>query len=97
MFAAGVPEKFIADCTGHKSAKALRQYEHISVAQLQAASLALSEQKTFSPHCTDQKPLMALENTTVKEEKEAACDDKIKKMLPSFSGSMSNCTININL
>ena len=40
---------------------------------------------------------MALQNTMVKEEKEAACDDKIKKILSSFSGSMSNCTININV
>ena len=105
MFAAGVPEKIIADRTGHKSAKALRQYERTSDAQLQAAGLAVSEQKPFSLESTDRKPLMALENTAVKEEEEAvekkhnpACiDEKLKRILPTFTGSMSNCTININM
>ena len=95
MFAAGVPKKIIADHTGHKSAKALRQYERTSGAQLQAAGLAMLEQKPFSLECTDRKPLMALEDTTVQEEEEAArrsmtlacIDEKLKRILQHSQGA----------
>ena len=42
MFAAGVPEKVIAEFTGHKSPKALHQYERTSIDQVQAAGLAIT-------------------------------------------------------
>ena len=37
MFASGLPEKVIIEFTGHRSSKALRQYERTSTAQEQAA------------------------------------------------------------
>ena len=99
MFAAGVPEKIIADRTGHKSAKGLRQYEKVSTTQLQAAGLAVS----------DCKPFMSLENTLVEadmtkqmvkftktEESEAPRveekADCLRKVLPTFAGNMKNAS-----
>ena len=56
MFAAGVPEKFVADFIGHKSIQALRQYERTTVSQLQAAGLAITTVESFAASvATDSK------------------------------------------
>ena len=58
MFNAGVPEKVIADCTGHRSTKGLWQYKHTSAEQLQAAGLAVANETTYTPgEVKEQKPL----------------------------------------
>ena len=38
LFAAGVPERIIQECTGHRSLKALHTYEPTSAKQHQAVS-----------------------------------------------------------
>ena len=115
MFAAGVPEKVIAEFTGHKSPKALHQYERTSIDQVQAAGLAIARNDP-----KDRKPLVTSVNT--KEDKEnrkpevdtedrkpdlgtleqSLVDGKpdlgaIQQSLPTFSGNLTNCTINIKL
>ena len=61
MFNAGVPEKAIADCTGHRSTKALWQYEHTSAKQLQAAGSAIANETTYTPgNVKERKPLAQL-------------------------------------
>ena len=87
MFASGVPEKVIAEFTGHKSSKALHVYERTTTEQVKAAGLAISELGSSIPNATvpddeiDVKPDL----------------DKIEKALPTFSGNLSGCTITINL
>ena len=41
MFKADIPEKIIAEKSGHKSLKALRMYEHTSSLQEQATGVAV--------------------------------------------------------
>ena len=41
MFKADVPEKIVAEKSGHKSLKALRMYEHTSLLQEQATGVAI--------------------------------------------------------
>ena len=94
MFTAGVPEKIIAEHTGHRSTKGLRQYEHISVAQLQAVGMAVSEEKSFCENTGER-----VAECGVKEEKDTSrvpLQDKLNKTLAAFSGTMTGCTININ-
>ena len=87
MFAAGVPEKIVAEFTGHKSIKALCQYERTTVPQLRAAGLAITTAESFAASvATDSKP-----NATVAEQQLV-----IKKQLPSICGTHTNCTFNIN-
>ena len=84
MFSAGVSKKIIAEFTGHKSSKALQQYERTSTAQVQAAGLAISEETPFGSGTSkdvkieDVKPDLA----------------SIQKAMPTFAGDLSNCTIN---
>ena len=40
-----VPQKVIAEFSGHKSAKALQKYEHTSPSLLRAAGLAIKDEK----------------------------------------------------
>ena len=42
MFRAGVPEKIIQECTGHRSLKALRLYERTTASQHQSVAKVLS-------------------------------------------------------
>ena len=42
MFNNGIPEKVIAETSGHKSAKALQCYEHTSSAQQQAVTTSVN-------------------------------------------------------
>ena len=68
MFAAGVPEKIVAEFTGHKSVKALRQYERTTAPQLRAAGLAITTAESFAESvATDSKP-----NATVAEQQQLA-------------------------
>ena len=86
MFASGVPEKVIAEFTGHRSSKALQVYERTTDEEVKKAGLAISNQEesaltaTVSDDEPDVKPVL----------------DKVKN-LPTFSGNLSGCTININM
>ncbi len=93
MFAAGVSEKIVAEFTGNKSIKALRQYERTSAPQLRAAGLAITTAESFAASvATDSKPdATVAEQQQLGEEKVA-----IQKLLPSISGTHTNCTFNFN-
>ena len=47
MFQTGVPEKIVAEVTGHKSIKALRQYERTTEQQFQAIGSSISVMEAF--------------------------------------------------
>ena len=76
MFNQGVPEKLIAEKSGHRSLEALRCYEHTSVAQERAAGEKIANpQKVFSVPSEKQ-----YQTPLVKEEPSVALT------LPAFSG-----------
>ena len=62
----------------------LQQYEHSSVTQLKAAGLAMSDEK---PALNERQPLMAIENTVVKEDEEE-CEGKVEKEDEKVAGKM---------
>ena len=64
MFASGVPEKIVAEMTGHKSVKALRQYERTTEEQFQAVGHFISHMQTFDPQST----IETVSTSQVKEE-----------------------------
>ena len=47
MFISGEPEKIVAEVTGHKSVKALRQYERTTEEQYQAVGHSISHMQAF--------------------------------------------------
>ena len=81
MFNAGITEKVIAERSGHRSLKALRTYEKTSVEQEQLAGQSIA--KDISE--TDKKPPKASE---LQKDPES--------LSHTFSGTLNNCTININ-
>ena len=117
MFNGEVDEKVIAETSGHKSLKALRNYEHTCEQKLQNVSRVINERRnTHSTGLTvtealkkeqtinDEKQITSTENNDadIKEEKVTGDEDKqddVKSLLPNqaFSGTFSNCTINISL
>ena len=89
MFSAGVPEKIIAEKSGHRSLKALRFYEHTSDEQEMAAGEVIGEsKKQFSD---------VMDSSKAKTEPEP--EEKKPNMSAGsahhFSGNLTNCTINI--
>ena len=61
MFFLNVPEKIIAEKTGHRSLAGLRAYEHITHAQEQAITKSLSSSNAVFTDCLpqdDQKDVM---------------------------------------
>ena len=102
MFTYGIPEKIVAEVTGHKSIKALRQYEQTTKEQLQEAGQAIAKCKSEASTETDcDEPFNPFEEESRVESKlseaEAAkniCQELQKQTC--FSGKMKNCTINFN-
>ena len=93
MFNQGVPEKIIADKSGHKSLDGLRAYEHPStVLEKAAGDIIANPSKHFKEEVKqikeEVKPEMQQDSSPVKDSVLA---------LPGFSGSMANCTINFNI
>ena len=87
MFNQGVPEKIIADKSGHRSVESLRAYEHPSVALEKAAGEVIADpKKQFLP---DVKPVVKQEDSTSVMQTPPG--------LPGLSGNMANCTINVNI
>ena len=64
MFASGVPEKIVTEMTGHKSVKALRQYERTTEEQFQAVGHSISRMQTFDSQST----IETVSTSQVKEE-----------------------------
>lgn len=95
MFAAGVPEKIVAEVSGHKSVKALRQYERTSLEQEQATGLAISGLEKFeSPAIREQFGSSTPDVKPSFEKKNIA--SAVEKLMPTVSGQLSNCTFNFN-
>ena len=81
MFNSGIPEKVIAETSGHKSVKALRCCEHTSTAQHQAVTASVN--MDANPiKCPDLPKNSRVLNSGAS---------------PSFSGNFQHCTINISL
>ena len=86
MFNAGVPEKIVAEVTGHKSLNALRQYERTTEVQFKAVGESISELQPFDPvPGTVQKTA-----ATPKESNALGLQNLI-------SGNLDNCTITVNI
>ena len=79
MFNNGLPEKVIAETSGHRSVKALRCYEGTSSTQQQAV--------TASVNVVGQDVDSVVVNKT-------KASSKLPKGIQSFSGNFTNCTMN---
>ena len=55
MFSSGVPEKIVAEVTGHKSLTALRQYERTTETQYQAVGQSITHMEEFKAVCAASK------------------------------------------
>ena len=91
MFSTGVPEKLIADKTGHRSLKALRFYERTQPSMEQAVNAVIA-----NPECK----FSGFDKVNLPEIKPLVEDDSGTEKCASsaghtFSGTLSNCTINI--
>ena len=94
MFKAYIPEKIIAEKSGHKSLKALQMYEHTSSLQEQATGVAIINggQASYSDGESE-------ENADKKPNIDKSGQEKSQKsppQVPTFTGKLENCTININ-
>ena len=92
MFSKGVPEKLIAEKTGHRSLKALRFYERTAPEMERAVIANPKEQFPFREQAPVVKPepLEGEECSASKMESSGAAS-----AVPTFSGSLQHCTINI--
>ena len=109
MFCSGVPEKVVAEITGHKSVKALRQYEQTNIEQLQLGGKAIANSLLVDTSMAD--PLdsvmkCSVDTGSIQEKNEDNVKDRPKESTDNvlrelqkqtcFSGSLQNCTINFN-
>ena len=103
MFNNGIPEKVIAETSGHRSIRALRCYEHTSEQQKQAvtavinSSHALEKQQLQQPQ-KEQQQLQQPQKQQPQQQQPQQPDAPVAKeepvATPGFSGNFSNCTIN---
>ena len=105
MFKADIPEKIRAEKSGHKSLKAFRMYECTSSMQEQATGVAILEGVQFS--CSggksDPSEIERVEKTDKKPYMDASDQGQSSRpdvpplvQLPTFSGKLENCMINVN-
>ena len=94
MFNSGIPEKVIAENSGHRSTKALRCYERTSQKQQQTVTSVVnnSENRDCKP-CTSGDQVKDIDAPTESKPVMAVPTGN----LGGFSGNFSNCTINISL
>lgn len=101
MFCGKVPEKFIAETTGHRSAKALRGYERMQPAMHQAVGNIIMDREGAKEFSMKQGSVVKEQDVATEGQKgdvppveKKPCIDN----LPShaFSGTLKNCTINIS-
>ena len=108
MFSCGVPEKVIAENSGHRSTKALRCYERTSEDLQQAVTKVINNPTNpVSPECMALTFQQSTKSTTsLMQLKEIVSEDKpvtkssglaANPSVGAFSGSFTNCTINISL
>ena len=107
-FNSGIPEKVIAENSGHRCTKALRRYERTSQEQQQAATRvintpgndhAFQPEKELREASTELKFYIASSSEALSECKLAvnASNEPSAQSLGGFSGNFTNCTINIPL
>ena len=99
MFNAGIPEKIIAENSGHKSVKALRCYERTSSEQQKEVSKVVTKHKVGSEaveagHEAASLPEAAAQYVSRSVQVFTRCM-RPYVMSPSLSGKFSGCTINI--
>lgn len=91
MFEGKIPEKVIADKSGHKSIQGLRCYERISVEQDQAAGKLING---INKSVVD-KEFKSDSDTVAHSSKENSCKSSTDPAAQTFTGTLNNCTINI--
>ena len=93
MFKADIPEKIIAEKSGHRSLKALRMYEHTSSLQEQATGVVIinSGQVSYSDGESEENSDKVNMDKSGQEKSQ-----KSPPQVPTFTGKLENCTININ-
>ena len=105
MFISGVPEKIVAEVTGHESLKLLRQYERTTNQQFQVVGQSISTMQGFKHELSKSEVKNEkLSNSEMKNEdhklenseRTCAVAREIQKVLPSISSNLNNCTFNFN-
>ena len=80
--------------TGHKSVRALRQYERTTNQQFQAVGHSISSLESFDH--VQPVPAEAKKNEQKPTVDKAAILGEVQKALPSISSNLYNCTFNFN-
>ena len=96
MFNSGIPEKVIAENSGHRSTKALRCYERTSQEQQQTATRVIncpSNTNATEPVKEASSEFIPFVASSTSESKPLIG----AQSLGGFSGNFTNCTINISL
>jgi len=101
MFCGKVPEKLIAETTGHRSVKALRGYERTQPAMHQAVGNIIMDREGAKEFSMKQGSVVKEQDVAIEGQK---CDVPPAEKKPcfdnlpshAFSGTLKNCTINIS-
>ena len=107
MFSGGVPEKLIAEKTGHRSLQSLRCYERTQMKMEQAINSVIADPEhsfsTESSHDIEAKySILDKLNDPFTVQRPHSKDSKkceaciLKSSEYGFSGTLNNCTINIS-
>ena len=96
MFNSGLPEKVIAETSGHRSTKALRFYERTSTEQRQAVTTSINP-TTDIPDLKD-AVIPDSKDTVIPESNDTVIPESKDAVTPqAFSGTFSNCTFHISM
>ena len=101
MFAGSVPEKLVAEKTGHRSLKVLRSYERMDTRMQMAIDAVISNATSkFNAQESENEQDTELAKTVsdeIPQEKDVLTAAKPPGPVGhTFSGVMNNCTINIS-
>ena len=89
MYRQDIPEKVIAETTGHQSLAGLRAYENTSLSQKRLVTKTLNEGASTNDSAW---PKDNKEKDNIPEDEESR-----KKQVPVFSGTLQNCVFNFYL
>ena len=97
MFQANVPEKIIQQATGHRSLKAFRSYERVSLDQRGAVARVLTSKDGNASYAGELEEKLKSSSAV----QVATSDSKTTGDLSGIFGNLSNCsigrlTVNIN-